>query len=148
MDARCLVRPATHADLADVGEIEREAFADPWPADTFVAHLSDLFLVATNGPTVLGFLIAGIAGPTVEIMNLAVAAAARRRGVAGRLLAAGCDALAAEGVSRVFLAVRISNVAARALYQRAGFHEVGLHEEYYRQPVEDALVVARRLGVP
>ncbi len=80
-------------------------------------------------------------------MNLAVAAASRRRGVAGRLLATGCAALLAEGVSLVFLDVRISNVAARALYRRAGFHEVGLHEEYYRRPVEHALVLERRLGV-
>ncbi len=39
------------------------------------------------------------------------------------------------------LDVRESNAAARALYARFGFAEVGRRRAYYREPVEDALVL-------
>jgi ribosomal-protein-alanine N-acetyltransferase len=44
-------------------------------------------------------------------------------------------------VHAVFLEVRESNAAARALYARFGFREGGRRRGYYRKPVEDALVL-------
>ena len=43
----------------------------------------------------------------------------------------------------MFLEVRESNVAARALYASRGFSAVGRRRGYYRHPVEDALVLRR-----
>ena len=93
-----------------------------------------------SGETRLGFLAARRVGPEWELENIVVAASARRMGLGKRLL----DALRAEAYktnsAAVFLEVRESNAAARALYGKAGFRESGRRKSYYKNPLEDAIL--------
>jgi ribosomal-protein-alanine N-acetyltransferase len=41
----------------------------------------------------------------------------------------------------VFLEVRVSNIAARKLYEKIGFVQVGQRKAYYQHPAEDALIL-------
>jgi ribosomal-protein-alanine N-acetyltransferase len=148
MDAACRIRAASSADLGAVAAIEAAAFPDPWSPAAFRAHLDDVFLVAEAGGTVIGYLIAWSAGPEAEILNLAVTSAARQRGTGRALLQEALTLLAAEGVSSVYLEVRRSNAAARALYAAAGFREAAVRRGYYQAPREDALVLRRDGGPP
>jgi ribosomal-protein-alanine N-acetyltransferase len=100
-------------------------------------------LVAEQADGIIGYLIAREAAGTGEILNLAVDPAWRRQGIAQALLDAGLVALKRRGTSEVYLEVRVSNHAAQSLYRRAGFSEVGRRRAYYRNPVEDALVLRR-----
>jgi len=75
-----------------------------------------------------------------------VAPDARRRGLGDDLLEAGITALAATGAREIFLEVREQNHAALELYRRRGFKPVGMRARYYRNPVEDAIVL--RLALP
>lgn len=93
-----------------------------------------------SGETRLGFLAARRVGHEWELENLVVAASARRMGIGKRLL----DALLAEAAktknAAVFLEVRESNAAARALYGKVGFRESGRRKSYYKNPPEDAIL--------
>jgi ribosomal-protein-alanine N-acetyltransferase len=101
--------------------------------------------VAEHVDGIVGYLIAREAAGTGEILNLAVDPPWRRRGIAWTLLDAGLVALQRRGTEEVYLEVRVSNDAARLLYQRAGFRPVGRRGGYYRNPLEDALVLRRAL---
>jgi ribosomal protein S18 acetylase RimI-like enzyme len=57
----------------------------------------------------------------VSVHGMRTAPAWRGRGLAGRILAALADAALAKGMARCFLQVEAGNVAAEALYRRAGF---------------------------
>jgi len=72
-----------------------------------------------------------------EILNLAVDPAARRRGVATAL----AKELLALARGDTFLEVRASNVAARNLYEKLGFHQAGVRQAYYHSPPEDGIVM-------
>jgi ribosomal-protein-alanine N-acetyltransferase len=146
MDEACRIRAASSADIGAVAAIEAGAFSDPWSPAAFRTYLDHLFLVADADGAVLGYLVAWASGSEAEILNLAVRPTARRRGVGRILLWDALGRLAAAGVSSVFLEVRPSNVAARALYAGAGFREVGIRRGYYRAPPEDALVLRRDGG--
>jgi len=146
MDEACRIRAASSADLTAVSAIEAVAFPDPWSLAAFRAHLDHLFLVAETDGGVIGYLVAWIAAPEAEILNVAVAPGARGRGTGRALLAEGLRRLDAAGVTAVYLEVRPSNTAARALYQSAGFHEIAVRRGYYREPHEDALVLRRDRG--
>lgn len=143
MDAPCRIRAANSADLGAVARIEAAAFPDPWSAEQFRAHLGDVFLVAVAAEAVIGYLVAWMAGPEAEILNVAVAADVRRQGSARALLTEALATLGRGGVTSVFLEVRPSNAAARRLYASAGFREVGRRRGYYATPREDALVLRR-----
>lgn len=147
MDEACRIRAASTADLGAVAAIEEAAFPDPWSVAAFRAHLHHLFLVAELDRRVIGYLVAWTAPPEAEILNVAVDRGVRRRGAGRALLGEALHQLGSSGVSTVFLEVRPSNAAARALYQSAGFREIAVRRGYYQEPREDALVL-RRDGAP
>ncbi len=89
-----------------------------------------------------GFLHLRAVGEEAEIVMLAVRPESRRRGLAAALLR---DALARPGGGALFLEVAEDNEAARALYERFGFRQVGRRPGYYRTAAgrRDALVLRR-----
>ncbi|MGH7629680.1 MAG: ribosomal protein S18-alanine N-acetyltransferase [Gemmatimonadales bacterium] len=146
-DAPCRIRRGTPADAPALVAIERRAFADPWSEASFREGLSAAWsfgLVAEQDDEIVGYLIAREAGGSGEILNLAVDPPRRRAGVARALLEVGLAVLRRRGAEETFLEVRESNLAAQALYLAAGFRPVGQRAGYYRNPLEDALVL--RLG--
>jgi ribosomal-protein-alanine N-acetyltransferase len=90
-----------------------------------------------------GFIVVRILSPEMEILNLVVAAGSRRRGVAAKLFASAQEEAREENVSRVFLEVRESNSTAIAFYERIGFSKMGLRADYYRDPIEDAILMEK-----
>jgi [ribosomal protein S18]-alanine N-acetyltransferase len=147
-----LLRPAIEGDLTEIARIERTSFADPWTEESFRRLLDTepaIFLVAKNDPdaAVAGYVVAFSVGQDGEILNVAVATGFRGRGLAGQMLDAALIELAARGVRTAFLEVRESNEAALGLYRSRNFSEIGRRREYYRRPVEDALVMRRVLEV-
>lgn len=139
-----VLRAAREADLESVLAIEQASFADPWSLSAFMELLNDprvAFLIADAGGVVLGYVVAWFVLDEGEIGNLAVHADARRQGVGARLLDGAIAAVRKARVDALYLEVRDSNAAARALYASRGFAEVGRRREYYRKPKEDALVL-------
>lgn len=81
--------------------------------------------------------------PECELLHVVVAPEQRRRGLGEFLVDQVLGQLAAAGCTCCLLEVRESNVAARQLYDKMGFFQVGRRKKYYRQPVEDALLMQR-----
>ena len=143
----CHIRHAEPADAPALCAIERRCFSDPWSIAGFRDALETPIgfgLVAERRGEVRGYLIGRLVAGEAEILNLAVAPAARRQGVGAALLRVGLQLLRQRDAREVFLEVRESNAAAQELYLAQGFRVVGGRPRYYRNPVEDALV----LGLP
>ena len=138
------IREARLADIPDIVEIERASFSDPWSASSFRSLLalpSTYFAVAERHGRVVGYSVLIIAADEAERGNIAIADRDRRQGTGRRLLDATMAEAVRRGVASIYLEVRDSNAAARALYARRGFQEVGRRRRYYRRPVEDAIVL-------
>jgi ribosomal-protein-alanine N-acetyltransferase len=164
--AAARIRPATSADLDGVVAIERTSFSDPpWSRATFASLIGDpqgQFLVAIiedpvtgaglpgshSRSTVVGYVVTWVAADEGDLSNLAVAPQMRRRGLGGRLLDAAIDRARAAGVRALYLEVRESNTIALRLYASRRFAAVGRRQRYYRQPVEDALILCLDMSLP
>lgn len=147
---RRLLRLAT-AHLDAVLELERDSYDFPWSRGNFIDSLAAgyLGLVAFEGSTLVAYLVAMPGVGEMHLLNLSVAPAARRRGHAQALLDALEESCRREGLPQLWLEVREGNVAARALYRRRGFEEMGVRRGYYPAPGgrrEDAVLM--RLCVP
>lgn len=144
MDAPYQIRPAEPGDVAGMLEVERACFGDPWSArairEAMQSETSQAY-VAESLENLLGFVLARTSGPEAEILDLAVLPRMRRRGVARGLLRAVQDAVQRVGVEEIYLEVRESNRAAISLYQGEGYRAVGMRHRYYRNPLENALVL-------
>ncbi|MDE3089023.1 MAG: ribosomal protein S18-alanine N-acetyltransferase [Chloroflexota bacterium] len=66
----------------------------------------------------------------------------RRRGIGELLLVAMIDSAAEVGARSVTLEVRVSNLAAQALYRKYGFQVAGKRTNYYSDNGEDALIMS------
>ncbi|MBB2204001.1 GNAT family N-acetyltransferase [Gluconacetobacter takamatsuzukensis] len=96
-------------------------------------------------PVPQGFVIGRVVADEAEILTLAVAGTARRRGLGRALLDWMEGQVAARGAGRLILEVSAANEGARALYRGAGFTEIGRRRAYYADG-SDALVLERALG--
>ena len=146
--ANATIRRGLADDLPAVAAIEQNSFADPWSERSFEELLRSpaaIFLVATHpdSETVSGYVIAISVTDQAEILNLAVVASVRRHGLGGALLDAAIEAVSERGAREIFLDVRESNKPALGLYRSRGFAALGRRGKYYRNPVEDALVLRR-----
>lgn len=143
------IREMRSADLAGVLEIENASFATPWSSKTFLNLLrrpNAALFVAKDGPEKLvGYAVVWFAGPEAELGDLAVAVASRGRGVGSALVERVLEEATGRDVTEVYLEVREGNEAARRLYERHDFEVVNRRVNYYADPVEDALVMCRRL---
>jgi ribosomal-protein-alanine N-acetyltransferase len=109
-------------------------------AGQFQVHVADH---GTEG--VCGFVVARCAGGELEILNLAVAGARRRKGIGTTLLGQALVGAKAECATTAFLEVRASNSGAAEFYARHGFQITGRRRNYYQSPTEDALLLSRLL---
>jgi len=135
--------PMTEHDLDWVVEQEADLHPFPWSrknfADSLAAGYDCWRMLEANVP--VGYAVVLLVLDEAHLLNISVVRAAQRRGLGSRLLeylVARC-----EGVRQFFLEVRPSNLPALALYQRAGFVEIGRRKGYYpsRDGREDAIVM-------
>ena len=140
------IRPATVADLPAMMSLEkRAATAAHWSAEQYAALFGGsspdrVASILIEEPSIQGFVIARVVGDEWEIENIAIAGPARRRGLGTRLLGELLDRARARGAAAVFLEVRESNRAARALYEKWAFLESGRRPAYYQDPQEAAIL--------
>ena len=149
------VAPMTEHDLLEVVEIEETTGLSQWGWDAYRAELARpeaVMLVArracadVSGRRLDGYIAARISADELHINNIGVRPDFQRQGVGRALLCSALDNASARGARLAVLEVRAGNLAARAMYERVGFKVVGERRNYYRQPVEDALVMTMRLA--
>lgn len=137
---------ATVDDVADLVALEREGSSHPWTAQGFLGALraqagERVVLLRDRSRATVGYCVWQEVADEAHVHTVGIASALRRQGLGRRLLAACLGLAARRGATRAFLDVREGNEAARALYRRLGFREVGRRVRYYAQPSEDAVVM-------
>ncbi|MGR4862587.1 ribosomal protein S18-alanine N-acetyltransferase [Caulobacter sp. LARHSG274] len=134
----------TLADLHD------RAFARPWTAEAFETLLKSpgVFAVLGEGDQPQGFILCRAIAGEAEILTVAVAPAARRRGWGAALVEMAAGLAREAGAEALFLEVADDNQAAVKLYEATGFDRVGLRKGYYPHPdgARDAVVMRRTLN--
>lgn len=137
--------------VSEIAAIERETFSLPWDEDAIRGELENplaLWLVAGGEDgTVLGYVGSQTCFEDADILNVCVAPAARRQGIAAALMTELEARLAPKGAERITLEVRASNLPAIRLYEKLGYTQVGLRRNYYEKPREDALILQKELTV-
>jgi ribosomal-protein-alanine N-acetyltransferase len=142
-------------DLEDVATLEATCFTNPTTREMLrhevessdVLHAYVMREASSESPSARGAVVAycavWIIFDELHINTLAVHPERRRQGLASLLLTHVLDDAVRRGAEKATLEVRRSNEAARKLYERFGFEVGGVRKEYYRQPVEDALILWR-----
>lgn len=124
-----VLRRCTRSDRQAVLELDRLAFDPFWQLDEWglqeavsaTSHTRFRIVAGASDPPVLGYAITGRAGRRGYVQRLAVHPQARRRGVGLLLVADSLGWLRRWRVDRAMVNTQLTNTAALALYERAGF---------------------------
>ena len=143
------IRIAKEQEIEEIARLEQEIFPDPWSltalSDTWNQKQAQILGAWLDGQ-MAGYVIVYFAADESEIARIAVDEKFRRQGVAGALLDEMERVLAGKGIARLMLDVRKSNAAALRFYLSRGFKEDGVRKNFYTNPIEDAILMSRRLG--
>lgn len=140
------IEPMTEEDLAAAVAIDASAFPTHEAGDAREKSLREelarpwarLRVARADRGVVVGYLLFWHVADEAHLLNVAVAAQERRRGI-GRALVEHLVAYAnAHAITKVLLEVRASNRAAIALYEKLGFTEINVRAKYYADG-EDAV---------
>ena len=137
------IRRAHDEDLDLLVELERACLPDFWRKDTLRNLMNEaryLVLIIEDW----GYLIGWSASGAGEIERVGVVPQRRGCGWGAALVDEAVAAFANRNAREVWLEVRQSNAAARALYARCGFEESGRRRAYYDDG-EDAILMKREL---
>ena len=141
------VRPMLADDLDGVMAVEQGAFHTPWSRSAFEEELAQnrlaRYLVALDGDKIVGYAGTWLVITEAHVTNVAVHNDRRREGIGRFLMEALMKLAREEGMGSMTLEVRVSNEAARALYQQLGFVSAGIRKNYYSETKEDALILWR-----
>lgn len=142
----CEIKPLTADYLYHVVKIEKSSFSDAWPESAFrnLMIQSRTSWVALVGKDVAGYLVTQWVLDEIHILNIAVADKFRRKGLAAAMMEFLINSGKKRNSRDIYLEVRTSNEAARALYDRFGFEPLGKRKSYYADG-EDAMVLHKRI---
>lgn len=140
--------PVTAAHAAALARIHQTAFPpdETWSANVIALHVGlpgGFGFIDPRG----GMILARTMMDESEILTLAVVPDTRRMGLGHALLRAAMRQAAAKDARTMYLEVAEDNAAARALYLKCGFTEVGRRKRYYANG-DDALVMRVSLTAP
>ncbi|HEX9856552.1 MAG TPA: ribosomal protein S18-alanine N-acetyltransferase [Acidimicrobiia bacterium] len=137
------IRPMTTRDIPVVAALETKVYPQPWSIGVFndeLAQPNRRYLVADDAHEgIVGYAGLLVVEEDAHITTVAVDTSARRHRIGTRLMLALVDAAIEKGARHLTLEVRVSNAAARLLYERFGFAPVGMRKAYYVD--EDAVVM-------
>ena len=142
------IRRASLSDLDAIAEIEEKSFSTPWSVNSLKESLSDdryTFLVADVGGDVVGY---GSILPVLDecdLLNIAVLPELRGQGLGKALMNALISEAKNMGVAYMHLEVRESNENAIGLYRSLGFETDGIRKNYYKMPLENAVLMTKAL---
>lgn len=135
-------------DLPEVLEIERTGYSFPWTEAVFRDCFRPNYRLwgIQISDSIVGYAVVAYMADEAHLLNICVSTGRRRSGLARHLLRHLVFEAAREGMTQIFLEVRVSNYSATALYLAEGFVEVGQRPGYY--PSSSGREDARILSLP
>ena len=145
--ARVHIRWMIRRDMPEVLGIESEGFEFPWSEDDFIRCLRQrncIGMVAEHDERVVGFMIYELHKSRLHVLNFAVAAEFRRRGVGRQMAGKLIGKLSNQRRTRILLEVRETNLHAQVFFRSLGFRAVSVLRDFYDDTTEDAYLMQYR----
>lgn len=138
-----IIRSMDEQDLEKVLEIEHQVFKYCWTKDHYLYELNEnpfsyLYVLEENNE-ILGYVGFWIMFEQAQITTIAINPKEQEQGLGYQLLEFAMERIKREQCESITLEVRKSNIKAQKLYQKCGFVECGIRENYYDD--EDAILM-------
>ncbi len=141
---KVIIREMEIADIAMIMNLEKELFSAPWSEAMFSEQIRGHYayiLQKDENKKIIGYLCGWKLLNEFTITNIGITGDFQRMGFGTKLVKFIISKLLHEMCFKITLEVRESNLKAIGLYEKFGFEEIGLRSNYYRNPVENAVIM-------
>jgi ribosomal-protein-alanine N-acetyltransferase len=145
-----VIRKMVDADIPEVSRLDKNSFTLPWPEKSYYFEVnrnqfSRCWVAETetweHKTVIAGMIVVWLIVDEVHIATFAIHPDYRKQKIGQRLLAHTLIEAFHSGALKSFLEVRSGNSAARALYRKFGYEEIGIRKHYYKDNAEDAVMM-------
>ena len=145
------VRDMSPDDLLQVKALADRSFTTPWSISSFeyeIGNRDAVLKVAVKESRITGYICIRSFLDATHVMDIAVLDEHRQQGIGSMLF---LEALrettkAKPATEHITLEVRESNAAAIKLYKKYGFTKTGRRKDYYKNPLEDGIIMGMDLA--
>ena len=138
------VRWMIRRDMAEVLEVEQEAFEFPWSDEDFTRCMRQrncIGMVAEMADSVVAFMIYELHRSRLHVLNFAVRRSHRRLGIGTQMMEKLTGKLTPERRSRIVLEVRERNLPAQLFFRSLGYRAISVLKDFYQDTTEDAYLM-------
>ena len=135
-------------DLESIYTIEKESYSDPWSENSILSEIlnkDSYFVVLKQNDILLGYTCMRINIDEAEIFKVTTNPRFRKMGISKILLQNLVDFAKKNGLKKILLEVRESNLPAIKLYDSFDFKKIFVRKNFYSSPLEDALTMQKDL---
>ncbi len=146
----CQIRVCRGMDIPHIAGLEQEIFSDAWSEKSLSDSLeqSHVYMsVAEVEQEIVGYVIFYISIDEGDIARIAVSPQMRRMGIADQLMEDLFHYCQNLKIGHILLEVRESNHSAIGLYEKYGFVSIGVRKAYYREPLENGVIMEKLLDI-
>lgn len=139
-----IIRKADGNDSEQIFRIEQKVFGKSIHSTEIKNHLQKkdiYYFVAQMGEEIIGYISAKSVLDEVDLWYIAVESQYQNQGIGSRLMKEFMDDMNLNGMQQITLEVRKSNQSAIHLYKKYHFKEISIRKDYYKNPVEDAVIL-------
>lgn len=144
------IRACTEMDIPQIAELEQEIFSDAWSEKSLFDSLeqSHVYMgVVELDQEIVGYTIFYTSIGEGDIARIAVSPKMRRMGIADQLMEDLFSYCQNFKINHILLEVRESNESAIGLYEKYGFVSIGVRKAYYKEPLENGLIMEKLLDI-
>ncbi|MGH1461663.1 MAG: ribosomal protein S18-alanine N-acetyltransferase [Neptuniibacter sp.] len=148
-----MIRPLSQDDLPELLKLEAACFSSCWSEAQLSRSINHARYCSFGiyKHRLIGFALFSTLLDEAELQQIAIDPAVQREGQAFKLLTAAIEALQQQGIARIVLELRASNLAALALYRKLGFTQDSIRKAYYPAEAnqggrEDAILMSYSSG--
>lgn len=139
------IRKMKTSDIDGVLEVERASFTSPWTKEVFFQEIvknkhAHYFVSIVNGD-IIGYAGLWIVLSDAQVTNIAIHPNFRGNKFGEKLFHYIFHYAIKQGVQRLSLEVRTSNIAAQRMYRKFGLVPGGIRKGYYTDNKEDAIIM-------
>ena len=137
------IRKASPQDSREIADIEKNCIKQPWSENLILSEINApeaVFIVFETENSIAAYVSGRNIAGEFYVNNIAVKPEYRRKLIAENLMKTLIKYAEDAGCEFITLEVRKNNAAARQLYRKCGFSEVGIRPGYYSNPSDDAVL--------
>lgn len=139
-----VIREANGNDIGQICQLEQMCFFPDRKLEEIECQINlndTYYFVAETEKKIIGYLSAKAVLDEVDLWYIAVETKYRKKNIGNRLMEKFMNTMKVRGMQTITLEVRKSNENALRLYKKHNFKEISIRKDYYKNPVEDAIIL-------